>query len=240
MVLVKVDILVFGTHPDDAETGCGGLLLKLKDMGYKTGIIDLTQGELSTNGNLEIRKKETDKASRILKLDVRENLKLEDGNIKNDSDSRLKVIEAIRRYRPEVAVIPFWKDRHPDHENSYKLLKDSIFISGLKKFTAKYDFYRPDIVISYMLHYEFKPTFIVDISKYYKEKIKAVAAYESQFYSNTEKTVVTHIASKHYHDMIGNRCRYYGLKIKSEYGEPYFAEFNIKIDDPVKFFQYLV
>lgn len=237
---MKVDILAFGAHPDDAETGCGGLLLKSKDTGHKTGIIDLTQGELSTNGNLEIRKKETDKASGILKLDVRENLKLEDGNIKNDSDSRLKVAEAIRKYRPKVALIPFWKDRHPDHENSYKLLKDSIFISGLKKFITDCDFYRPSVVISYMLHYEFKPTFIVDISKYYKEKIKAVAAYESQFYSSTEKTVVTHIGSKHYHDMIGNRCRYYGLKIKSEYGEPYFAEFNIRIDDPVKFFQYLV
>ena len=237
---MEIDIVAFAAHPDDAELGCGGLLLKLKDKGYMTAIIDLTQGELSTNGNLETRRGETEKASKILKLDVRENLKLEDANIKNDFDSRLKIINIVRKYRPKIVLIPFWKDRHPDHENSYKLLKDAIFISGLKKFTTEYDFYRPNIVISYMLYYEFKPTFIVDISKYYEEKIKATAAYKSQFYSNEEKNVATHIASNYYYDMVRSRYKCYGLKIRSKYGEPYFAEFDIKIDDPVEFFKYIV
>ncbi|MBU4313843.1 MAG: PIG-L family deacetylase, partial [Actinobacteria bacterium] len=144
---IRIDALAFSPHPDDAEMGCGGLLLKLKDKGYRTGIIDLTRAELSTNGNLKTREEEIKEASKILGLDIRENLGLEDANIKNDYDSRLKVISAIRKYRPGLALIPFWRDRHPDHENSYKLLKDAIFISGLKKFKTGLDSYRPDVVI---------------------------------------------------------------------------------------------
>lgn len=236
---MKLDVIAFSPHPDDAEMGCGGLLLKLKDKGYKTGIVDLTRAELSTNGDLLTRKKETEKASKILELDIRENLELEDSNIKNDYDSRLKVINVIRKYKPKLAVIPFWKDRHPDHENSYKLLKDAIYVSGLMKFKTELDFHRPAVVINYMLEYEFKPSFIIDISNYYKDKIRAVTAYQSQFYSNKRKTVITHIASKYYFDVINSRYRYYGLKIKSEYGEPYFFGCDIKIEDPIEYFEYL-
>ncbi|MBE3093339.1 MAG: bacillithiol biosynthesis deacetylase BshB1 [Actinobacteria bacterium] len=236
---IRIDALAFSPHPDDAEMGCGGLLLKLKDKGYRTGIIDLTRAELSTNGNLKTREEEIKEASKILGLDIRENLGLEDANIKNDYDSRLKVISVIRKYRPELALIPFWRDRHPDHENSYKLLKDAIFISGLKKFKTGLDSYRPDVVINYMLHYEFKPSFIVDISKYYNKKFSAVAAYKSQFYSDVAKKVMTHIASKYFFDIINSRHQCSGLKIRSEYGEPYYIESDIKIDDPLEFFKYL-
>lgn len=236
---IRIDALAFSPHPDDAEMGCGGLLLKLKDKGYRTGIIDLTRAELSTNGNLKTREEEIKEASKILGLDIRENLGLEDANIKNDYDSRLKVISAIRKYRPELALIPFWRDRHPDHENSYKLLKDAIFISGLKKFKTGLDSYRPDVVINYMLHYEFKPSFIVDISQYYNKKFSAVAAYKSQFYSDVAKKVMTHIASKYFFDIINSRHQCLGLKIMSEYGEPYYIESDIKIDDPLEFFKYL-
>jgi bacillithiol biosynthesis deacetylase BshB1 len=236
---IRIDALAFSPHPDDAEMGCGGLLLKLKDKGYRTGIIDLTRAELSTNGNLKTREEEIKEASKILGLDIRENLGLEDANIKNDYDSRLKVISAIRKYRPGLALIPFWRDRHPDHENSYKLLKDAIFISGLKKFKTGLDSYRPDVVINYMLHYEFKPSFIVDISKYYNKKFSAVAAYKSQFYSDVAKKVMTHIASKYFFDIINSRHQCSGLKIRSEYGEPYYIESDIRIDDPLEFFKYL-
>jgi len=236
---ITIDALAFSPHPDDAEMGCGGLLLKLKDKGYKTGIVDLTMAELSTNGDLETRGKETKEASKILGLDMRENLGLEDANIKNDFDSRLRVISVIRKYRPSLVMIPFWRDRHPDHENSYKLLKDAIFISGLKKFKTDLDSYRPYVVISYMLHYEFKPSFIVDISKYYKRKSSAVAAYRSQFYSNSAKEVITYVASKYFFDIINSRHKCSGLKVRSEYGEPYYIEYDIKIDDPLEFFKYL-
>lgn len=234
-----IEALAFSPHPDDAEMGCGGLLLKLKDKGYRTGIVDLTRAELSTNGDLKTRGKETAAASSILKLDLRENLRLEDANIKNDIKSRTRVIDMIRKYRPRMVLIPYFKDRHPDHENSSKLLKDSIFISGLKKFKTKYDHFRPQIVFSYMLHFEFKPSFIVDITDHYDEKLKAVAAYSSQLYSDTEKKIPTYIASKYFFDIVNSRHKCSGLKVMSEYGEPYYAEFNIKIDDPIDFFKYL-
>lgn len=234
-----LDILAFSPHPDDAEMGCGGLLLKLKDYGYRTGIIDLTRAELSTNGDVETRAGETDEASRILKLDIRENLKLEDANITNDGTSRRKVIDSIRKYRPKMVLTPYHIDRHPDHENASKLLRDALFISGLEKFETDMDFYRPSIIINYMLQYEFKPGFIVDISDYYYEKARAVAAYKSQFYNNTDKRVMTHIASKHFFDIINSRHQCMGLKIRAEFGEPYYIENSIRVDDPIKFFKYL-
>jgi bacillithiol biosynthesis deacetylase BshB1 len=235
----KIDIIAFSPHPDDAEMGCGGILLKLKDQGYRTGIIDLSRAELSTNGDPETRKKETEEASKILGLDVRENLELEDGNIKNDADSRLRVINVLRKYRPSLALIPFKEDRHPDHENSYKLLKDAIFISGLRKFKTELDFHRPHIVVSYMLHYEFKPSFIVDISRYYEKKLEAVSAYRSQFYTREEMKHSDHMTSRYFFNVINNRHKCLGLKIRSEYGEPYYIEFDIRIEDPVKFFEYI-
>ena len=236
---IKINVIAFSPHPDDAEMGCGGLLLKLKDKGYSTGIIDLTRAELSTNGDLETREKETEEASKILGLDLRENLKLEDGNIINYPESRLKVINSIRKYRPDLVLMPFWKDWHHDLENSYKLLKDAIFISGLKKFKTGLDNHRPYAVISYMLHYEFKPSFIVDISQYYKQKSSAVGAYASQFYSNVPKEGITYIASKYFFDIINSRHQCSGLKVRAEYGEPYYIESNIRIDDPLEFFKYL-
>ena len=235
----KIDVLAFSPHPDDAEMGCGGLLLKLKDKGYSTGIIDLNRAELSTNGNPDTRKKETAKASKILGLDVRENLKLEDGNIRNDFVSRLKVINAVRKYMPRIALIPFRFDRHPDHENSYKLLKDAIFISGLRKFKTELEHHRPYVVMSYMLHYEFRPSFIVDISRYYKKKLEAVSAYKSQFYAGDGEKAKTYIASKYFFDVINSRHKYLGVKVRSEYGEPYYIEFDIKVEDPLEFFDYM-
>lgn len=236
---VDIDIIAFSPHPDDAEMGCGGLLLKLKDRKYSTGIIDITRAELSTNGDPGTRVKETLKASKILKLDLRENLELEDANIKNDYESRLKVISAIRKYRPKMVLIPYFTDRHPDHENSYKLLKDAIFISGLAKFKNGAESYRPKIVLNYMLHHEFEPSFIVDISIYYEDKFKAVAAYKSQFYSDVRKKVMTHIASKYFFDIINSRHRCLGLKIMAEFGEAYYIDSKIKMDDPVEYFNYL-
>ena len=156
-----VEALAFSPHPDDAEMGCGGLLLKLKDKGYRTGIVDLTRAELSTNGDLQTRKKETSAASRILGLDIRENLRLEDTNIKNDTRSRTRVINVIRKYRPKMVLIPYFKDRHPDHENSFKLLKDSIFISGLQKFQTDHYFFSPQMVFSYIPQLEERGVIVV-------------------------------------------------------------------------------
>jgi N-acetylglucosamine malate deacetylase 1 len=217
---MKTDVLAFGPHPDDVEMGCGGLLIKLKKSGYKTGIIDLTMGELSSNGDIETRTGETSAASVVLELDVRENLNLSDGNIINDIESRNRVIEMLRKYRPKMVLFPYYRDRHPDHENAHKLIKDSIFISGLVKYKTSMIFFRPDIVLNYMLHFEFTPSFIVDITDEFEKKVEAVMSYRSQFFSTVEKNVVTHISTKSFNDILHTRARYFGLKINSSAGRP--------------------
>jgi len=232
-----VDVLAFSPHPDDADMGCGGLLLKLKSMGYRTGIIDLTEAELSSNGDPDTREKETLNASKFLKLDIRKNLKISDGAVANNGENRLKIIEIIREYKPSLALIPYEKDRHPDHENSSKLLKDAIFVSGLKNFKTDSQFHKPKIVISYMLNYQFKPSFIVDISDYYRHKMEAFAAYKSQF-NKDDADQPTYINYRYFYDFITSRNKYYGLNINAEYGEPFFIESDIKVDDPIKFFDY--
>jgi len=236
---MEIDVLAFAPHPDDAEMGCGGLLFKLKKLGYKTGIIDLTMGELSSNGDIETRAKETRAASGILELDMRDNLNLADGNIVNDIDSRNLIIKMLRKYRPKMLLFPYYKDRHPDHENAHKLIKDSVFISGLVKYQTSLEFFRPDIVINYMLHFEFMPSFIVDISEEFEKKIEAVTAYGSQFFSKVGKDVVTHISTKSFQDILHTRARYFGLKINSSAGEGYFINSKIKINNPLAFFNYV-
>jgi N-acetylglucosamine malate deacetylase 1 len=236
---MKTDVLAFAPHPDDAEMGCGGLLIKLKKAGYKTGIIDLTRGELSSNGDIETRTRETSAASEVLEIDLRENLDLQDGNIVNDIESRNRIIEIIRKYQPKMVLMPYYKDRHPDHENAHKLIKDSIFISGLVKYQTSMDFFRPDIVLNYMLHFEFIPSFIVDITDEFERKIEAVTAYKSQFFSTIEKDVVTHISTKSFNDILHTRARYFGLKINCSAGEAYFTNSKIKINDPLAFFNYV-
>ncbi len=234
-----VDVLAFSPHPDDADLACGGLLLKLKGMGYTTGIVDLTEAELSSNGDPDTRRKETLNASKILKLDIRENLKIGDSAVANNLENRLKIIEIIRKYKPALAVIPYKKDRHPDHENSSKLLKDAIFMSGLKNFKTDIEFHKPKIVISYMLNYQFKPNFIVDISDYYIQKMEVFAAYKSQF-GREDDGQSTYINSRYFYDLITSRNKYYGLKVNVEYGEPFLIESDIKVDNPVKFFDYII
>ncbi len=237
---MEIDFLSFAPHPDDAEMGSAGLLLKMKDKGYSTGIVDLSRGELSSNGDLSTRAEETRQATEILKLDVRENLDIEDANISSNLKNRIKIVDMLRKYRPKMVAMPYYIDRHPDHENAYKLIREAIFLSGLVKFETSQKSYRPNIVIHYMLHTEFNPSFIVDISKYFKLKEKAVAAYRSQFYSDYERQTLTYISSKNFDDILHVRHQYYGLKIKARYGEPYAISANIKIDDPISFFDYIV
>jgi bacillithiol biosynthesis deacetylase BshB1 len=237
---MNIDVIAFAPHPDDAEMACGGFLAKAKDMGYSTGIIDLSLGELSTNGDPETREKETREATRILGLDLRKNLEIPDGNISNTEKNHLKVIDCLREYRPKIVITPFERDRHPDHENAFKLLKDSIFLSGLKKLKTGQPPYRPGVVINYMLGHEFTPSFVVDISGYYEKKMKAIKAFRSQIYCKEEKKDKTYISTKYFYDFLHNRDKCFGLKVFTDHGEPYYIESALKVDDPVKFFEYLI
>ena len=231
---MNLDVLFFAAHPDDIELSCGGTLAKLVKIGKKVGIIDLTQGELGTRGSKNLRLTEAQKAGRTLGVLLRENLKFKDGNIVNSYANRLKVITAIRKYKPDIIFAPYFNDRHPDHIHASLLVKESAFYSGLMKITSRHsgklqDHHRPKKIIFYMQTYTFNPSFIIDISKEFELKMKAIKCYSSQFYNPINKDPQTFISDKKFIEYIESRASFYGFQIGVKYGEPYFIEGNIKL-----------
>ncbi len=184
---MKLDILVFAAHPDDAELSCGGTIIKHTDLGYSVGIIDLTEGELGTRGSIEIRHAEAAAASKILGVKVRENLKFRDGWFKDDEEHRLKIIEKIRQYQPDIVLANAIEDRHPDHGRAAHLVKESAWLSGLKKIETFYDgmaqsAWRPKHLYHFIQYNVLTPDFVVDISRLAERKMAAIKAYGSQFF----------------------------------------------------------
>ncbi|MCS6819908.1 MAG: bacillithiol biosynthesis deacetylase BshB1, partial [Chitinophagales bacterium] len=181
-----LDILAIGAHPDDVELGCGGTLLSHIDKGYKVGIVDLTKGELGTRGSAEIRLAESLEAARILGVSVRENLGFEDVFFLHDRAHLLEVIKILRHYRPQVVLVNAQYDRHPDHGKCAALLRDGVFLAGLPKISTSFkgelqQAHRPRAVYSYIQALNIIPDFVVDITKYFETKMRAVLAYKSQF-----------------------------------------------------------
>ncbi len=227
---VKLDALFFAAHPDDAELCSGGTIRKLIISGKKTGIIDLTSGELGTRGSKELRAKEAEKARKLLGLTLRENLQIPDGNIENNLPNRLKVIAAIRKYKPEIIFFPHYHDRHPDHYHTHILVKESAFYSGLSKIlTPGLTAFRPKRNFYYMQSYTFEPNLIVDISDTFRDKMKAVSCYSTQFYNPGSKEPKTYISDKKFIEYIETRARFYGFHIGAEYGEPFYTEEKLNI-----------
>ena len=232
----RIDILAFGAHPDDVELGCGGSLLKLKKFGYRTAIIDLTEGEMGSRGSVKQRYQESAKAAEILKIDLRKNLKIADGNIKNDSTNRDKIIREIRQYRPLLVFAPYAEDRHPDHIHTSHLITEGCFYSGLRKMLPEIPPHRPHRVIYYMAKYEFSPSFIIDISPEFSKKITSLQAYESQFYNPEWPEQQTFISSQGFMESIEFRARYFGWMAGVKYGEPFWIQEPMAIDNPVPIF----
>lgn len=236
--IIHLDALFFAAHPDDAELCCGGTIASLVKYGKKTGIIDLTKGELGTRGSVKLRKKEAESASRVLGINCRENLGIKDGNIENTPANRLKVIKAIRKYQPKIIFFPHYYDRHPDHFNAHYLVKEAAFYSGLDKIkTPGLKAFRAKRNIYYMQSYAFEPNIIFDISGTYTNKIEAVKCYSSQFYTgkNNAGGKETFISSTKFMDYIEARAKFYGFMIGAEYGEAFFAEEKIKINTDTLF-----
>jgi N-acetylglucosamine malate deacetylase 1 len=230
-----LDLLVFAAHPDDAELSAGGTIAKFSSAGLKTGIIDLTRGELGTRGTIETREAEAGNAGNILSISIRENLGFRDGSI-NSNDGYLEaIITKIRKYRPEIMLAPYCNDRHPDHIGTSRLVKEAMFFSGLpKKVTYEenrvQESYRPKKLFYYMQTYEFKPSFIVDISDTFEIKMKAVRAYSSQFHNPESSEPETFISQPIFLKFLEARARYYGFKIGKDYGEAFFSEEEIEYD----------
>jgi bacillithiol biosynthesis deacetylase BshB1 len=234
-----LDAIFFAAHPDDAELCCGGTIAALIKAGYKTGIADLTRGELGTRGSVKLREKEAEKASNVLGISKRINLGIPDGNIQNTPLNRLKIIKVIRKYRPQIIFFPHSYDRHPDHYNTHILVKESAFYSGLHKIsTAGLEAYRPKRNIYYMQSYTFEPNIIFDISDTFKIKKKAIECYSSQFYTgkqNSHNDPDTFISSANFMEYIEARAKFYGFQVGAEYGEAFYAEEKIKITPNILF-----
>ncbi len=207
---MKLDILAIAAHPDDVELACGGTLYKHSLLGYKTGVLDLTMGQLGTRGSASIRLEEAKNAANILKLNVRENLGFEDGFFANDVRHQLKIIEVIRKYQPEIMLINAPEDRHPDHGRASKLASDAIFLSGLKKIETDFEgkaqsAWRPNQVYKYIQAQYIEPDFVVDISDVIDTKTNAILAYKSQFYNPNSKEEQTFISTPEFLEFIKAR-----------------------------------
>ncbi len=225
---MKLDVLAIGAHPDDVELSCGGTIAKLVKQGKHVGILDMTRGELGTRGTPEMREAEANEAARILGVRVRENLALPDGNIEVNQTNILRVIQIFRKYKPEVLLFSHWLERHPDHEHTHALCRKAWFYAGLEKIETtvlgvKQEPFRPRTYYHYMQWYEFVPTFVVDISDEFEQRMQAVRAFKSQFYNPDSDEPDTSLSTPDFLHFMETRFAYYGDRIGRKYGEPFFS-----------------
>jgi len=234
---MKLDILVFGAHPDDAELGAGATIAKEVAVGKKVGIVDLTRGELGTRGSAEIRDHEAADAAKILGASVRENLEFADGFFVNDKAHQLKIIRMLRKYRPETVLCNAVDDRHIDHAKGAKLVSDACFLSGLVKIDTKMDGddewqdpWRPKWVYHYIQWKNLTPDFVVDVSGFIEKKKEAILAYSSQFYDPDSDEPETPISSKNFLDSVDYRARDLGRLVGVAHAEGFTAERVVAVD----------
>lgn len=242
---MKLDILAFGSHPDDIELSCCGTLMVEIAHGKKAGIVDLTEGELGSRGDVPTRYKEAADAAMILGVSVRENLKLPDGFFENTRDSQLKVIEAIRKYRPEIVLCNAPHDRHPDHGRGAQLVEEAAFLSGLARIVTHtggvpQEHWRPKYVFKYIQDRYIDPSFVVDITSVHDRKVQAIQAYSSQFHS--PKSVagdgpVTYISSPEFLDSVIYRAKMMGKMIGVNYAEGFISSKMIGVQTLDAFIQ---
>lgn len=232
---MNLDVLVFAAHPDDAELAMGGTIANLTKNNLKVGIIDLTKGELGTRGTAETRQREAFNAAIVLKIAVRENLEIPDGDIKNTRENLMKVIITLRKYKPKIIFAPYFNDRHPDHIDAGNLIKRAMFSCGLAKIKTfdkevPQTHYRPDRLYYYMQTYTFEPSFIYDISDTFETKMKAVECYSTQFHNPKSVEPETFISRPGFINYIKSRAEFYGFTIGKNYGEPFYCEEKIELD----------
>lgn len=234
-----VDVLAFGPHPDDVELFCGGVLIRLADLGHTTGVVDLTRGEMASNGTPEERATEAEAASRILNVSFRENLGLPDTGLDPGSREQLaRIVEVIRRRRPELVLVPWVEERHPDHVAAAELVTKAAYFAGVRKFETDPPSNRfvPRQVLHYQLRHRMTPTFVVDTSAAQERKLAAIRCYASQV-TRRPGDAPTLISSSRAIDSIDARDRYVGSLIGVAHGEALRAVRVPGLVDPVAHFR---
>jgi bacillithiol biosynthesis deacetylase BshB1 len=215
-----LDVLAIAAHRDDVEQTCGGTLLKMAQRGQRTGILDLTQGEMGTRGTAEDRAREAQEAARILQANFRHALDIPDGRVENTWENRLKIAKVIREQRPRVLILPYWQGRHPDHYTASTLGYEAAFLAGLKKLPLEGEPHRPFKIIYASLYYEVRPSFVVDISEQFEARLQALMAYRSQ-YSDQSAGSNLFPAEKEIRSRLETMAGYYGLLAGVKYAEPF-------------------
>ena len=240
---MKLDILVFAAHPDDAEMSCGGTILKAIAEGKKVGIVDFTRGEMGTRGTIETRAEESAAASKILGIHARENLGLDDCFFDLGIESQLKIISKIRKYRPQVVIANAMDDRHPDHGRGANLVQESFFKAGLPKIETfdeqgnLQEAYRPDSLFHYIQDKYIKPDFVIDISEFVDKKLEAVKAFKTQFYNPDLDEPITYISKPDFLESLIGRNREYGKLLKNgTYAEGFTSNKIIEVQGITEIF----
>ncbi len=235
---MKLDLLVIAVHPDDAELNCGGTVAAQVAAGRRVGFVDLTRGELGTRGTAEIRDREAAEAARLLGLQMRENLCFADGFFRNDETHQLAVVQAIRRYQPDMVITNATEDRHPDHGRAAQLVTEACFLAGLRKVETldqgrRQEPFRPRLLFHFIQDRLLRPDVVVDITPHWAAKLAAIRAYRSQFYNPDSREPETYISSPDFLDFIESRARELGHAIGVKYGEGYTTRRQVGVRDLV-------
>jgi bacillithiol biosynthesis deacetylase BshB1 len=229
---MNLDVLAIAAHPDDVEQTCGGTLIRMAESGYRTGVLDLTAGDMGTRGSPEIRVQESEVAAKHLLLTWRGNLHFPDARLENTLTARLTLAMKIRELQPRVVILPYWQARHPDHYRAGEMGFEACFLAGLKKLDEYSTPHRPRKILYSSLYADVKPSFIVDISGQFERRMAALLSYTSQ-YGAVEDGETLFPDEAEIRDRLGAIARFYGNQIGVKYGEPFVVKEAIRIDDIV-------
>lgn len=231
---MPVDLLAIAAHRDDVELTCAGTLLRARDAGYSTGILDLTAGESGTRGSAELRAAEAARAAEILGVAERRNASLPDAYLQNTDEGRRIVVELIRHFAPRTVILPFPVGRHPDHRITSELGRDACFLAGLARYNAAGAPHRPHKILYALAYREdpVKPTFVVDISPQFERKMQAIRCYGSQF-DGAKNAGEIFPTGQDLYGLVETQNAHYGSLIRTRYGEPFFTHETVRIDDVV-------
>lgn len=233
---MKLDILAFAAHPDDVELSASGTLLKYIAAGKKVGIIDLTRGELGSRGTATTRTLEAENAGKLMGLSVRDNLDLADGFFDDSFDTKMRIIQQIRKYQPDIVLANAMSDRHPDHGRAGKIVADASFLAGLVKIQSAEDDipqapFRPQLLLHYIQDHYLKPDIVIDVSDFMEQKIEVIKAFSSQFYDPNFDGPETPISGEDFFDFIKGRMMTLGRPIGAKYAEGFTCDRILGVDD---------